>query len=84
MKVEHLCFSMKVTLFPLGTWNQAYDYLDNTHSLNFGVLIYRPNSGLCSPLIYVLDIFKIRDALNNLLWRVKFLFETVYDPTQLT
>lgn len=84
MKVEHLCFSMKVTLFPLETWNQAYEYLDNTHSLKFGVSIYRPNSGLWSPLIYVLDIFKIRDALNNLLWRVKFLFETVYDPTQLT
>lgn len=84
MKVEHLCFSMKVTLFPLGAGNWAYEYLDNTHRLNFGALIYRPNSGLWSPLIYFLGIFKITDALNNLLWKVKFLLWAAYDPTQIT
>lgn len=84
IKIEHLWFSMQVTLFPLWTWNWAYEYIGNTHNLNFGVRIYRANSGLWSLLIFFLDIFKITDALNNLLWRVKFLFWIVYDPTQIT
>lgn len=39
-----------------------------------------PNSGLWSPHIYFLDIVQTADALNNLLWRVKFLLWPVYDP----
>lgn len=37
MKVESLGFSMEDTLFPLGAGNWAYDSLDSTHNLNFGV-----------------------------------------------
>lgn len=83
MKVEHLCFSMKVTDSLLGTWIGRMNIVTKL-SLNFGALIYRPNSGLWSPLIYFLDIFQITDPLNNLLGRVKFLLWTVYDPTQIT
>lgn len=70
--------------FPSRNMAWAYEYLGSTQGLNFGALIYRPNSGLRCPCIYFLDIVQIADVLNNLLWRVKFLLWTVYDPTQIT